>query len=126
MLDRFVGSTERPIFLDLDADILPGERVLRYYGFAMEVLDEGEPGTMQLIRHPRGERYFLELLDRQPTDRWERARRNGLLSHYGTYLGLVFLSGAPILLEPTEPLFPRVEGCYPCLTGLARLAWLAG
>ena len=118
-LDRFVGSTERPVFLDLDADILPGERVRRYYGFVMEVLDEGEPGTMQLIRHPRGERYFLELLDRQPTDRWERARRNELLSHYTAYLGLVFLSGAPVLLEPTEPLFPRAEDCYPCLTGLA-------
>ena len=119
VLDRFVGSTERPVFLDLDADILPGERVRRFYGFVMEVLDEGEPGTMQLIRHPRGERYFLELLDRQPTDRWERARRNALLSHYATYLGLVFLSGAPVLLEPTEPLFPRAEDCYPCLTGLA-------
>ena len=118
-LDRFVGSTERPVFLDLDADIRPEERVRRYYGFVMEVLDEGEPGTMQLIRHPRGERYFLELLDRQPTDRWERARRNELLSHYTAYLGLVFLSGAPVLLEPTEPLFPRAEDCYPCLTGLA-------
>ena len=118
-LDRFVGSTERPVFLDLDADILPGERVRRFYGFVMEVLDEGEPGTIQLTRHPREEQYFLELLDRQPTDRWERARRNALLAHYGTYLGLVFLSGAPVLLEPTERLFPRAEDCYPCLTGMA-------
>ena len=120
VLDRFVGSTERPVFLDLDADILPGDRLRRYYGFVMEVLDEGEPGTMQLIRHPRGERYFLELLDRQPTDRWERARRNAILSHYAAYLGLILLSGAPILLEPTEPLFPLTEDCYPCLTGLAE------
>ena len=119
VLDRFVGATERPVFLDLDADILPGERVLRYYGFVMEVLDEGEPGTIQLIRHPRGERYFLELLDRQPAERWERVRRNAILTHYGAYLGLVFLSGAPVLLEPTEPLFPRADDCYPCLTGLA-------
>ena len=29
-LDRFVGSTERPVFLDLDADVRPGERVYRY------------------------------------------------------------------------------------------------
>ncbi|MCY4507620.1 MAG: hypothetical protein OXG35_11770, partial [Acidobacteria bacterium] len=120
VLDRFVGSTERPVFLDLDADILPGDRVRRYYGFVMEVLDEGEPGTIQLIRHPRGERYFLELLERQPTDRWERARRNGVLSHYGAYLGLILLSGVPILLGPTEPLFPLTEDCYPCLTGLAE------
>ena len=83
----------------------------------MEVLDEGEPATIQLIRHPRGECYFLELLDRRPTDRWERVRRNALLSHYA-YLGLTLLSGAPILLEPTEPLFPRAEDCYSCLTGL--------
>ena len=119
VLDRFVGSTERPVFLDLDADIRPGERVRRFYGFVMEVLDEGEPGTIQLTRHPREEQYFLELLDRQPTDRWERGRRNALLTHYGTYLGLVFLSGAPVLLEPTERLFPRAEDCYPCLTGMA-------
>ena len=118
-LDRFVGSTGRPVFLDLDADIRPGERVRRYNGFVMEVLDEGEPGTIQLIRHPRGERYFLELLDRRPTDRWERARRNALLSHYGAYLGLIFLSGAPILLGPAEPLIALADDCYPCLTGLA-------
>ena len=120
VLDRFVGATERPVFLDLDADILPGERMRRYYGFVMEVLDEGEPGTMQLSRHPGDEQYFLELLDRQPVDRWEAARRNALLSHYATYLGLAFLSGAPVLLEPTEPLFPRAEDCYACLTGMAK------
>ena len=34
-------------------------------------------------------------------------------------MGLVFLSGAPVLLEPTERLFPRAEDCYPCLTGMA-------
>ena len=86
-LDRFIGSTKRPVFLDLDADILPGECVRRYYGFVMEVLDEGEPVTIQLTRHPRGERCFLELLERQPTDRWKRVRRNAYLSHYGTYWG---------------------------------------
>ena len=121
VLDRFVGSTERPVFLDLHADIHPGERVRRYYGFVMEVLDEAEPGTIELTRHPRGEQYFLELLDRRPADRWERARRNGLLSHYATYLGLVLLSGAPALLEPTGPLLPRADDCYPCLTGLAAV-----
>ena len=128
-LDRFVGSTEGPVFLDLDADIRSEERVGRYYGFVMEVLDEVEPGTIQLSRHPRGEQYFLELLDRQPTDRWERSVRNGLLTHYSSYLGLVLLSGASTLLEPTEPLLPRTGDCYPCLTGLATTVldnWNAG
>ena len=119
MLDRFVGSTDRPVFLDLDADILPGERVRRYYGFVMEVLDDEEDGTIQLHRHPRDEQYFLDLLDRQPTDRWERVRRNALLSHYATHMGLVLLSGAPVLLDPIEPLFPRADDCYPCLTGMS-------
>lgn len=48
------------------------------------------------------------------------ARRHAILSHYGAYLGLILLSGAPILLEPTEPVFPLTEDCYPCLTGLAE------
>ena len=120
-LERFVGSTERPVFLDLDADIRPpGERVYRHYGFLMEVLGEGDPDTFQLARHPRGERYFLELLDHQPTDRWERTLRNGLLSHYGYYLGLILLSGDAVLLESTQAQFERAQDCYPCLLGMSN------
>ena len=54
----------------------------------IEVLGEGTEGTVDLTRDERGERYFLELLDRRPLDRWERSRRNGLLSAYGSYLAL--------------------------------------
>ena len=83
------------------------------------MLAEGTEGTVDLSRHPPGERYFLELLDRRPADRWEQTRRNGLLSHYGRYLGLVVLSGSPRLLEPLAPLFARAQDCYTCLLGMA-------
>ena len=118
-LDRFVGATERPVFLSPDADVRPSRRGVGHHGFLLEVLAEGTEGTVDLSRHPPGERYFLELLDRRPADRWEQTRRNGLLSHYGRYLGLVVLSGSPRLLEPLAPLFARAQDCYTCLLGMA-------
>ena len=118
-LDRFVGATDRTVFLLPDFDIAPTDRGLGHHGFVLEVLGEGTGGTVDLTRDERGERYFLELLDRRPVDRWERSRRSGLLSRYGNYLGLVVLSGSPLLLEPMAPLFERADDCYPCLLGMA-------
>ena len=118
-LDRFVSSTDRAVFLLPDFDIQPTDRGLGHHGFLLEVLGEGTDGTIDLTRDERGERHFLELLDRRPVDGWERSRRNGLLTHYGTYLGLVVLSGSPLLLEPMAGLFERADDCYPCLLGMA-------
>ena len=119
--DRFVGSTDRAVFLLPDFDIYPRGRGIGHHGFLLEVLPEGPEDRVDLTRDERGERYFLELLDRPPTDRWERSRRNRLLSHYGRYLGLVVLSGSPRLLEPLAPLFERANDCHPCLVGMAGL-----
>ena len=119
VLDRFVGATERPVFLSPGADVRPSGRGVGHHGFLLEVLAEGTEGTVNLSRHPPGERYFLELLDRRPADRWEQTRRNRLLLHYGSYLGLVVLSGSPRLLEPLAPLLARAQHCYPCLLGMA-------
>ena len=118
-IDRFVGATGRPVFLSPDADVRPSGRGVGHHGFLLEVLGEGTAGTVDLLRHPPGERYFLELLDRRPADGWEQTRRNGLLSHYGRYLGLVVLSGSPLLLEPLALLFERAQDCYTCLLGMA-------
>ena len=115
-VDRFVDATERPVFLSPDADVRPSGRGVGHHGFLLEVLAEG---TVELWRDPPGERYFLELLDRRPADRWEQTRRHGLLSNYGRYLGLVVLSGSPRLLEPLAPLFARAQDCYTCLVGMA-------
>ena len=125
-LERFVDATDRPVFVepgdDIRPDIYPEDRGVGHYGFLLEVLDEGTASTFELARHPGGERYFLELLDRRPTDRWEQVRRNELLSQYGRYLGLVQVLGSPVLLEPAEPLFERAQDCYACLTGMAASA----
>ena len=118
-LDAFVGSTDRAVFLLPDFDVLPADRGFAHHGFALEVLGEGTAGTVDLTRDERGERYFLELLDRRPADQWARSRRSGLLSRYGNYLGLVVLSGSPLLLEPMAEVFERADDCYPCLLGMA-------
>ena len=118
-LDRFVASTDRPVFLLPDFDVSPADRGFGHHGFVLEVLGEGTAGTVDLSRDERGERYFLELLDRRPVDRWEWSRRNRLLSGYGNYLGLVVLSGSPLLIEPMAGLFERADNCYACLTGMA-------
>ncbi len=99
-LDRFVRSTERAVFLLPDFDIRPSDRGFEHRGFVLGVRAEGTGGTVDLTRDERGERYFLELLDRRPADTWEQSRRNGLLTNYGYYLGLAVLSGSPLLLEP--------------------------
>ena len=117
-LDRFVGSTDRAVFLLPDFDILPTGRGVGHHGFVLEVLEEGTDGTVDLTLDERGERYFLELLDQRPVDRWERSRRSGLLSRYGNYLGIAVLSGSPLAPEPLAPLIERAEDCYPCLLGM--------
>ena len=118
-LDRFVAAAEGPVFLLPEADLHPTGRGLGHHGFLLEVLGEGTAGTVDLTLDERGQRRFVELLDRRPVDRWEAARRNRLLSHYGAYLGLVVFSGSPLLLEPLAGLFERADDCYPCLLGMA-------
>ncbi len=117
-LDEFVDATGRPVFLLPDYDIYPQDRGFGHRGFVLEVLGEGSGGTANLPRAPRAERYFLELLDRRPTDVWERQRRSGLLTHYGNYLGLIVLVDSPLQEPLAEPL-ERADDCYPCLLGMA-------
>ena len=119
-LDRFVASTDRPVFLHPEFDIAPTDRGLGDRGFVLEVLGEGTAAdTVELRRDERGERYFLELLGRRPVDRWERWRRNNFLSHYGRYLGRVTLLDEPVLLDSMTGVFEGADDCYPCLLSMA-------
>ena len=119
VLDRFVAAAEGPVFLLPSVDLHPTGRGIGHHGFLIEVLGEGTAGTVDLTRDERGERHFLDLLDRRSVDGWEAARRNSLLLHYGNYLGLIVFSGSPLLLKPMVGLFERADDCYPCLLGMA-------
>ncbi|MYC14473.1 MAG: DUF2723 domain-containing protein [Gemmatimonadetes bacterium] len=118
VLEKFTDSTERALFFPMDFDIFPNRRG-RIYGFLMEVVKDGKPGTIEIKRHPRGEEYFIYLVHLQPIDRWERVRRNGLLFQYGRYLGLIYFSGDSGLLNSMQELFRLAEGSYACLIGMA-------
>ncbi len=119
VLERFIDSNERAIFLPLDVDIYPN-RELRVYGFLMEAARGGKPGTIKLKRHPRGEEFFVQLINRKPTDRWERVRRNEMLFHYGRYLGLAYFTGDPVFEQLQEP-FRLAHGSYASLLGMASV-----
>ena len=86
----------------------------------METVRDGQPGTIKLKHHPRSDDFFIQLIARQPVDRWERVRRNELLFHYGRYLGLVRFTGDPIG-DRMQKSFSLVEGSYACLLGMASV-----
>ena len=119
VLERFIDSNERAIFLPLDVDTYPS-RELRIYGLLMEAARGGKPGTIKLKRHPRGEEFFVQLVNQRPTDRWERVRRNEMLFHYGRYLGLAFFTGDPIFQQMQEP-FRLAHESYASLIGMATV-----
>ena len=119
VLEQFTDSTERALFFPMDFDIFPN-RQGRIYGFLMEVVKDGPPGSTELTRHPRGEEYFAHLIAQQPIDRWERVRRNELLFQYGRYLGLIYFSGDWELIDSMRELFHLAEESYTCLIALAN------
>ncbi len=119
VLERFIDSNERAIFFPLDVDTYPN-RKLRIYGFLMEAARSGKPGTIELKRHPPGEEFFEQLINRSPTDRWERVRRNELLFHYGRYLGLVYFAKNPMFEKIQEP-FRLAHGSCASLLGMASV-----
>ena len=118
VLEQLTDSTERALFFPMDFDIFP-DRQGRIFGFLMEAVKDGTPGSTEIKRHSRGEEYFTYLLHLQPVDRWERVRRNGLLFQYGRYLGLIYFSGDQGLLNSMRELFRLAEGSYASLIGMA-------
>ena len=119
VLEEFVDSTDRAVFLTPDYNLYPAQRSYGIRGFLLEARKSGAADTAQLVRDAREEQRFLELLDRQPVDRWEQKQRNELLASYGHYLGLIALSDSPAVLGPMEALFERAQDCYTCLLGMA-------
>ena len=118
-LEQFVGATDRAVFLTPDYNLYPSQRSYQIRGFLVHARKSGAADTAMLVRDAREEQLFLELLERQPGDRWEQKQRNEMLASYGRYLGLIVLSDSPLVLEPMQPLFERAQDCYACLLGMA-------
>ena len=120
-LRRFVNETDRPVFYTIEDEKIPHDGGSRRHGFVKEVIREASPGAMELRIRPQAERYFEELLNRQPVDSWERFRRHKLLYLYGEHLGYAVLSGNAELLERTRRALALARRSFFSLIGMIEV-----
>lgn len=119
VLREFISKTDGPVFFSSGTprDFCPGCEV-RNYGFIRKVIRDGTPRTERLLYSPEGERYFRELLSREPADAWEHYTKNNLLRLYGAYLGKFIISNNPKLREQAEHLIQLAEQDFYSLTSM--------
>ena len=118
-LREFISKTGGPVFFSSGTrrDFCPGCEV-RNYGFIKKVLRDGTPRTERLLYSAKGERYFKELLSREPADAWEQYVKNNLLKLYGEYLGKSIISNNPKWRGRVEHLIQLAEQDFYSLTSM--------
>ena len=119
ILREFIGRTDGPVFFSSGTrrSFCPGCEV-RNYGFIKKVLRDGTPRRERLLYSTKGERYFKELLSREPTDAWEHYTKNNLLKLYGGYLGKSIISNNPKWQGRVEHLIRLAEQDFYSLTSM--------
>ena len=120
-LRRFVNETDRPVFYTIGDEKFSHDGGVRRHGFVKEVIRENTRDAMELRIHPEAERYFEELLNRQPVDSWEQFRRHKLLFLYGEHLGYAVLSGNAELLERTRHTLALASRSFFSLIGMIEV-----
>ena len=120
-LRRFVNETDRPVFYTIEDEKFSHDGGVRRHGFVKEVLRDRTRDATELRIHPEAERYFEELLNRQPVDSWEQFRRHKLLYLYGEHLGYAVLSGNAELLERTRHTLALAHRSFFSLLGMIEV-----
>ena len=125
ILREFIRKNDHPVFFSSGnrRDFCPGCEV-RNYGFIKKVVRDGVLRTEYLQRPHEGERYFKELLLREPADAWERYTRNNLFRLYGDYLGKFIIYNNPELLGWVEHLIRLAEQDFYSLTSMMETVFL--
>ena len=118
---RHIAAVERPIFYIADDEDFPHGYGIRHHGFLKEATTAIAPGALQLAYSPVTAEYFEELLQRRPSDGWERYLQITLLHDYRQFLGYVVLLGDPNLLPLTERQRTLADGSYSSLVGMAEV-----
>ena len=121
LMRRHVAAVEHPIFYIADDEDFPHGYGIRHHGFLKEATAAIAPGALQLAYSPVAAEYFEELLQRRPSDGWERYLQITLLHDYGQFLGYVALLGDSKLLQLTERQRALAEGSYSSLVGMAEV-----
>ena len=121
ILRQHLATSQRPIFYAADDADFPHDYGVRHHGFLKEAAKDVAPGTLQLAFAPAAAQYFEELLQRRPSDGWERFAQLTLLHRYGQFLGYVALAGDADLLQRTRRQRTLAERNFPSLIGMAEV-----
>ena len=121
ILRQHVAASERPIFYTSDDQQFPHGYGIRHHGFLKEAAKDVAAGTMQFAFSPAAAQYFEELLQRRPSDGWERFQQLTLLHGYGQFLGYVMLAGDADLLQQTQRQRALAERSFSSLIGMAEV-----
>ena len=121
ILRRHVAASERQIFYATDDKHFPHGYGVRHHGFLKEVAKDIAAGTMQLAFAPAAGEYFEELLQRRPSDGWERFWQLTLLHGYGQFLGYVALAGDADMLQQTQRQRMLAQQSFSSLIGMAEV-----
>ena len=121
ILRRHLAASERPIFYAADDSDFPHGYGIRHHGFLKEVAKDIAPDALQLPFAAAAAQYFEELLQRRPSDGWERFLQLTLLHRYGQFLGYVALSGDANLLQRTQRQRALAERSFSSLIGMSEV-----
>ena len=121
ILRQHLAASGRPVFYAADDTDFPHGYGIRHHGFLKQADKAIEPGTMHLAFSPTAAQYFEELLERRPSDRWERFLRLTLLHIYGQFLGYVALSNDIGLQQRTQRQRVLAERSFSSLVGMSEV-----
>ena len=117
-LRDFIGETERPVFHTYHTHSVDHGRATIDYGFLREVLQIEADNTRYLRANEEAEELFASLFEHEYQD-FDLVVRNYRIQEYGIYLGHVFLSDDPVLMERTTRLRELALRDYYGLTTMA-------
>ena len=93
VLEQLTDSTERALFFPMDFDIFPN-RQGRIFGFLMEAVKDGTPGSTEIKRDIHAERNILPICCIcNPLIAGSACGETGCYSSTGRYLGLIYFFG---------------------------------
>gem|GEM_PF-410740 len=121
-LQRFLETTDRPVFHTYRTNRVDHGRAVRDYGFLREVLEDGNPDEqIQIQPDDIAADYFAEIVTQTDLDGWERVARSHQVIDYSQFLGYALLSKDENIIEETSRSRELAKQDYYGLNGMAGI-----